>query len=405
MKVVLDNMGKYEIPESVTEYKQMNGYSALEKALGTPPKNIVETVKASGLRGRGGAGYPTGVKWEYTASAPSPSGKYVLCNADEGEPGTFKDRVIMEEDPHKVLEGIIICGYAVGANKGYVYIRGEYKKSIKRMKNALQNARDNGYLGEKILGSTFCFDITMRKGGGSYICGEKTAMISSLEGKRGIPKFRPPYPATHGLWGKPSVVNNVETLANIPAIVQKGSSWYKTMGTKESPGTKVYSVSGMVNSPGVYEFPMDITLQKLLFEHCNGIKNGKQFKAALVGGGASGAFLHEESLHVKLNFEDLKKHNGLLGTGAVLVLDEDTDIIQILRSIAKFFAHESCGLCVPCRVGTARILDILTKIEHENSTDFKKIRDIAHIMNKTSVCQLGRSVITPLSTGLDLVMK
>ena len=401
-KILLANIGKYTDPASIAEYEKVGGYTALKKALTMNPHEVVEEVKKSGLRGRGGAGFPTGLKWSFTA--PLEGEKYILCNADEGEPGTFKDRIIMEGDPHKLIEGIIIAGFAVGAQKAYIYIRGEYYTSIDKINRALKETRGKGYLGENIAGSGFSFDIQVRTGAGSYVCGEETAMISSLEGKRGNPRIRPPYPGTEGLWKKPSIVNNVETLANVPFIIEKGADQYRQIGTEKSTGTKIFAVSGKVEKPGCYELPMTVTLRELLYEHADGIKDGKKFKAVLMGGAAAGAFLGEDKLDVQLNFEDLAANNAVLGSGAVLVLDEDVRILDVLTNIMEFFVHESCGFCTPCRVGNKRILEIITNLQKgkESRKDYEKILDIATLMNKTSFCPLGQSPILPLSTALQL---
>ena len=401
-KILLANIGKYADPASIAEYEKVGGYTALKKALTMNPHEVVEEVKKSGLRGRGGAGFPTGLKWSFTA--PLEGEKYILCNADEGEPGTFKDRIIMEGDPHKLIEGIIIAGFAVGAQKAYIYIRGEYYTSIDKINRALKETREKGYLGENIAGSGFSFDIQVRTGAGSYVCGEETAMISSLEGKRGNPRIRPPYPGTEGLWKKPSIVNNVETLANVPFIIEKGADQYRLIGTEKSTGTKIFAVSGKVEKPGCYELPMTVTLRELLYEHAGGIKDGKKLKAVLMGGAAAGAFLGEDKLDVRLNFEDLAANNGVLGSGAVLVLDEDVRILDVLTNIMEFFVHESCGFCTPCRVGNKRILEIIRNLKKgkESRKDYEKILDIATLMNKTSFCPLGQSPILPLSTALQL---
>lgn len=400
--IVLENIEKYTNPVLVTEYEQYNGYKGLKKALFMPPEEVVEEVKNSGLRGRGGAGFPTGLKWGFTL--PLPGEKYIICNADEGEPGTFKDRIILEKDPHKLIEGVIIAGYAVGAQKGYIYIRGEYYKSIELLKKAVHNARKKGYLGENILKSGFSFDIEVRIGAGSYICGEETALIESLEGKRGNPRVRPPYPGTVGLWKKPSVVNNVETLANVPSIMVKGADWYKSIGTEKSTGTKIFTVSGHVNAPGYYELPMTVTLRELICKYAGGMKEGTTFKAALVGGAAAGSFLGKDKLDVQLNFEDLAHHGGCLGSGAVLVLDESTCILNVLKNIMEFFKHESCGLCVPCRVGNVRILDIINRLLDGKGTggEYEQMLNIADVMNKTCFCPLGQSPLVPLRTALLL---
>ncbi|MBU7016627.1 MAG: NADH-quinone oxidoreductase subunit NuoF [Theionarchaea archaeon] len=400
-KIVCENIGMYINPASCEEYEKRGGYKALQKALTLEPLDIIEEVKKSKLRGRGGAGFPTGVKWSFTA--PLKGKKYILCNADEGEPGTFKDRIIMEGDPHKLIEGILIAGYAVGAQRAYIYIRGEYYASLEMVQKAIEEAGKK-YLGEEILGTRFSFDISIRGGAGSYVCGEETAMIESLEGKRGNPRLRPPYPGTEGFHKYPSVVNNVETLANIPSIIAKGGDWFASIGTEKSTGTKIFTVSGKVETPGYYELPMTATLRELIFDHAGGIKGGKKFKAALMGGAASGAFLGEDKLDVQLSFEDLAENNGCLGSGAVLVLDEDTSILEVLKNITEFFVHESCGLCVPCRVGTARILSMLTDIINGKMSkkDFEKILRVARIMNRTCYCPLGQSPLVPLSTAFQV---
>lgn len=401
-KIVTANIGEYTAPESVEEYEQRGGYKGLQKALTMHPDEVVREVERSKLRGRGGAGFPTGLKWSFTA--PLKGKKYVICNADEGEPGTFKDRIIMEGDPHKVLEGIIIAGYAVGAHKGYIYVRGEYYTSIERLKKAIEEAKRKGYIGKRIVGTHFSFDITVKLGAGSYICGEETALISSLEGKRGNPRMKPPYPGVEGLWRSPSVVNNVETLANIPSIMVYGAEWYRSIGADTSPGTKLFTVSGKVEYPGYYELPMTVTLRELIYEYAGGIKKGKKFKAALVGGAAAGAFMGEENLDVNLNYDELALHNGRLGSGAVLVLDEDDSILDVLKNIMEFFVHESCGLCTPCRVGNVRILEIITSLIEGNGADnsYERVLKIADVMNKTCFCPLGQSPLTPLKTAFSL---
>ncbi len=401
-RIVLANVGKYENPERVEEYEQRGGYQGLNHALMMQPGEVVREVEKSGLRGRGGAGFPTGEKWSFTA--PLEGEKVIICNADEGEPGTFKDRIILEEDPHKVLEGITIAGYAVGAQKGYIYVRGEYYKSIERLKNALKEAKRKGYIGEKTWGTHFPFDIVIRVGAGSYVCGEETAMLTSLEGKRGNPRMKPPYPGTEGLWKNPSVVNNVETLANVPPIMVNGADWYKSIGAKKSPGTKIFTVSGKVETPGYYELPMTVTLKDLIYEYAGGIKNSKEFKAALVGGAAAGAFMGKDNLDVQLNFEDLAERGGCLGSGAVLVLDEDDSLLDVLKNIMEFYVHESCGLCTPCRVGNVRILEIINSLIEGNGAEngYQRMLKIAHVMDKTCFCPLGKSPIVPLRTAFSI---
>jgi NADH-quinone oxidoreductase subunit F len=400
-KVLLKNVGNYTNPASVEEYEHQGGYKGLQIAITMNPDEVIEEVKKSNLRGRGGAGFPTGVKWSFTA--PLPGEKYILCNGDEGEPGTFKDRIIMEEDPHLLIEGIVIAGYAVGAQKAYIYVRGEYYKSIKILKEAIRRARKSGYLG-LVMGHDFFFDIEVRSGAGSYVCGEETAMISSLEGKRGNPRVRPPYPGIKGFRKNPSIVNNVETLANVPSIMVNGAEWFASIGTEKSTGPKIYTVSGKVENPGYYELPMTVTLRELIYEHAGGIKDGKKFKAAVVGGAAAGSFLGENKLDVQLNFEDLAENDGCLGSGAVLVLDEDTRILDILENIMEFFVHESCGLCTPCRVGNVRILDSIRTLTKGKGTrvDYERMLKIAEMMNKTCLCPLGQSPFIPIRTALNL---
>jgi len=400
-RVVLENAGIID-PENIDEYIGRDGYRALEKALfEMKPEDVIEEVKKSGLRGRGGAGFPTGIKWEGARKVTSDV-KYVICNADEGEPGTFKDRLILEGDPHKLLEGMILCGYAIGANKGYIYIRGEYTLSIQRISKAIKDARKYGLLGENILGSNFSFDIEIKKGAGAYVCGEETALIESLEGKRGEPRIKPPYPVTFGLWGKPTVVNNVETLANIPKIVLWGAEWFRSYGTPTCPGTKVYTILGHVNFPGLIEVPMGTTLKEIIFSYGGGIKNGKKFKAALVGG-AAGVFLNERLLDVKMDYDNLKEYNAVLGSGAILVMNEDTDIVDMLYSIIRFFKHESCGQCTPCRVGTNELFEIISKFKNGegSESDLNKMVSISQTMFLTSLCPLGQSLILPVKTATE----
>jgi len=401
-RIILENIGKYNNPASVDEYEKNNGYAAFKKAIEMQPDKIIDEVKKSELRGRGGAGFPTGLKWSFTASLKSE--KFIICNADEGEPGTFKDRIIMEGDPHKLIEGIIIASYAIDANTAFIYIRGEYHNSIKTLENAIENARKKGYLGEKILGTGFSLDLKIKTGAGSYVCGDETALIESSEGKRGNPRIKPPFPGISGLWNKPSVVNNVETLSNIPSIVLNGGIWYKKFGTKNSSGTKIFAVSGLVKKPGCYELPMGVTLRELIYDHAGGMKLNKKFKAALIGGSAAGAFLGKDKLDVKMSYEDLAEHNGVLGSGAVLVLDEDVEIFNVLKNIMEFFIHESCGKCVPCRIGNEILLKKIKDIYENGKTDddCNMLIKMAKTMKETCLCPLGQSPILPISTALSL---
>jgi len=399
-RIVLENVGRID-PESLEQATSAGAYTALRKVIeeGIPPERVVEEVDRSGLRGRGGAGFPTGKKWSLLAPGDE---KYLICNADEGEPGTFKDRLIMEGDPHRLIEGMILAGYAIGAEKGYIYIRGEYTEPIERMERAILAAREAGLLGEGILGSSISFDIEVKRGAGSYVCGEETAMIESIEGKRGYPRLKPPYPGSAGLWGKPTVVNNVETLANVPPIVNRGAAWFRSFGTESSPGTKIFPIFGAVNEPKAVEAEMGTRLSDLI-ELAGGIRDGSRFKAALIGG-AAGAFLGPDGLEIGLDFEGPAERGGVLGSGAILVIDDGSSIPEILHGILRFFKHESCGQCAPCRAGTARTVElsrrILTGVGRESDLDL--ILELAETMEATSFCPLGQSVILPVRSALTL---
>jgi NADH-quinone oxidoreductase subunit F len=378
-RVVLDKAWIVD-PQNINEVLAAGGYRALEKIFSEKlaPEQVIEEIKRSGLRGRGGAGFPTGLKWEFTRRAAGAE-KYIICNADEGEPGTFKDRLILEGDPHKLIEAMTIAAYAIGAGRGYVYIRGEYGLSIERMQKAIDQARDFNLLGKDILETGFSFELEIKKGAGAYVCGEETALIESLEGKRGNPRVKPPYPVTHGLWQKPTAVNNVETLANIPAIISNGADWFRKIGTDKCPGTKVFTILGHVEYPGLIETEMGTPLREIIFSFGGGIKGGKKFKAALLGG-AAGVFLSEPQLDVKMDFENLKESKAVLGSGAVLVMNEDTSIVDMLFSIAKFFAHESCGPWLG---------------------DPETMLQLAETMFKSSLCPLGQSLIMPVKSALS----
>lgn len=400
-RIVLENSGIID-PENIEEYIGVGGYTALEKVLTQmTPQEVIDEIKKSGLRGRGGAGFPTGLKWEGAKKTNSDE-KYVICNADEGEPGTFKDRLILEGDPYKLLEGMTICGYAIGSRKGYIYIRGEYALSIRRLEAAISNAREYGLLGDHLLDTDFSFDIEIKKGAGAYVCGEETALIESMEGKRGNPRLKPPYPTVAGLFGKPTVVNNVETLANIAPIIQNGSDWFKGFGTETCPGTKVYTILGHVNFPGLIEVPMGTTLREIIFSYGGGIKDGKHFKAALVGG-AAGVLVADNLLDVKMDFDNLKGFKAVLGSGAILVMNEDTDIVDILHSILRFFEHEACGQCVPCRVGCTELVSLANRIIQGigEDADLEKMISIAKVMYDTSLCPLGQSLYLPIKSAID----
>lgn len=400
-RVVLRNVGVID-PENIEEYIAQGGYEALAKALTQmTPEEVIEEVRRSGLRGRGGAGFPTGIKWNAVRQAPGTE-KYVLCNADEGEPGTFKDRLILEGDPHRVLEAMAIAGYAVGARRGIIYVRGEYGLSIRRLTKAIEQAREYGLLGEDILETGFSFDVEVRPGAGAYVCGEETALIESLEGKRGWPRIRPPYPVTHGLWGKPTVVNNVETLANIPDIILRGAVWFRSLGTPTCPGTKVYTILGHARFPGLVEVEMGTSLRTLIYELGGGLRDGRALKAVLIGG-AAGAFLTAEDLDVPLDFDSLAGKAAVLGSGAVLVMDDTTCIVDMLGSILRFFRHESCGQCVPCRVGTDLLVRIWERIRggEAGAEALGRMVEVVEVMRQASLCPLGQSLALPVRSALE----
>ncbi len=384
-----------------TSLPKYGDYAAFKKALGMKPEEIVNEVKASGLVGRGGAAFPAGIKWEGAAKAEADQ-KYVVCNADESEPGTFKDRVLLIDDPHRTIEGMLIAGYAIGASKGYIYIRAEYPYIFPVLENALKESREAGLLGENILGAGFSFDIEVRVGAGAYICGEETALFESIEGKRGFPRIKPPFPTTHGVFGKPTVINNVETLCNVPLIVSQGSAEYRKIGTEKSPGPKLFCVSGDVERTGVYEIPFGVTLRELL-EMAGGVKSGKGLKSILFGG-AAGAFATSEHLDVKMTFEDLRAAGLPLGSGVVMVFDETRDMRQVLKSLGHFFAHESCGKCYPCQMGTQRQKEILDRVAKGKilPEDFNRLQDVGWTMTDASLCGLGQTAASAVLSAMKL---
>jgi len=390
LRLLTANIGKNR-PTTYSEYDQMGGYLGLKKALTMPPAEVIALVKASGLVGRGGAAFPTGVKWESAAREPEPI-KYIVCNADEAEPGTFKDRIMMEEDPHRIVEGMVIAAYAIGAHKGYIYIRGEYHYPWKVMTYAVEEARSMGILGMNILGSGFAFDVELRRGAGAYVCGEETALFESIEGKRGFPRVKPPFPTTAGLFGKPTVINNVETLCNVPAILRYGVESYRRLGTEKSPGPKLFCVSGDVVKPGLYEVPFGVTMRHLLMDLAGGLREGRSLQAVLMGG-AAGAFATPDMLDVKLTFEDLRVAGLPLGSGVVTVLDDTRDLRDILRRLGHFFAEESCGKCYPCQMGTMRQAEVLNRIASGTAEpgDVERLQDIAMTMTDASLCGLGQT--------------
>lgn len=397
MRVVLKNIGVID-PTSIDEYIAMGGYEGLAKALTTmTPEAVISEIKDSGLTGRGGAGFPTGLKWGFTAKADGET-KYIVCNADEGEPGNFKDRLIMEGDPHQIIEGMVIAAYAVGAQKGYIYIRGEYQQSVANTERAIDVAREMSLLGTDIMGSGLNFDIEVFKGAGAYICGEETALLASLEGKRGESKTKPPFPPTCGLFGMPTVVNNVETLANVPHIIANGAEWYKGIGTERSKGTKIFSPCGDVQYPGVYEVPFGSTLREVIYGMAGGIKSGKKLKAVLMGG-PSGVLVSEEDLDRRLCSEDLSP-----GAGALIVLDESKCIVDLIKNCAQFFLHESCGQCTPCREGTRRMVDFFNwwTAGAGSEEDIELLDNLATTMALTSRCGLGQFAGVAFKSSIPL---
>jgi NADP-reducing hydrogenase subunit HndC len=399
MRVILKNVGVID-PTSIEEYIATGGYDAVGKALTQmKPEEVIAEIKASQLKGRGGAGFPTGLKWEFTAKAPGDR-KAIVCNADEGEPGNFKDRLIMEGDPHQIIEGMIIAGYAVGAHEGYIYIRGEYHQSVSHTERAIGVAREMGLLGTNILGSGFDFDIQIFKGAGAYICGEETALLESLEGKRGESRTKPPFPPSYGYMGLPTVVNNVETLAAVTNIIANGAEWYTNIGTKESKGTKIFSPCGDILYPGVYEVPFGVTLRDVLYNMAGGIKSGKKLKGVLMGG-PSGVMVGPDALDRRLCSEDLPP-----GAGALIVLDEDKCIVDLMRNIAQFFYHESCGQCVPCREGCKRMLEIFDWIMAGagSEDDIQTLETLANTMALSSKCGLGQFAGVAFKSSLPLYM-
>jgi NADP-reducing hydrogenase subunit HndC len=395
-RVVLEHAGLID-PEDINDYIVNDGYTALGRVLTemTPPQVIAE-LDQSGLKGRGGAGFPTGMKWRFVSKAPGDP-KYVICNADESEPGTFKDRLILEGDPHSILEAMTIAAYAVGAPEGYIYIRGEYKLARQRLECAIQQAREMGFLGKNIFGSAFSFDIHVHSGAGAYICGEETALIESIEGKRGEPRSRPPYPTTHGLWGKPTLVNNVETLANVPAILRNGAAWYRAIGTKSSPGTKVYTILGNTNVTGLIEVPMGITLREVITIYAKGMKNNKPFKLAQTGG-SSGSIIPASLQDTPMDYDSFSKAGVALGSGALLICNDETCVVDLAKVLLHFFRFESCGKCNPCRIGNQRAYEILTNIS-EGVASLKDLDDLAKIsenLYQLSNCGLGQTAGTPI---------
>lgn len=401
-RIALRNCGFID-PENIDEYIARNGYLPLAEALSgkRTPEDIINEIKKSGLRGRGGGGFPTGLKWELTAKEKSDQ-KYVVCNADEGDPGAFMDRSIMEGDPNSIIEAMTLCGYAIGADKGLVYIRAEYPLAIQRLRTAISQAEAYGLLGDDILGSGFSFSIEIRYGAGAFVCGEETALIHSMEGKRGEPTLKPPFPAQSGYKGKPTNVNNVETLANIPVILEKGAEWFAGIGTERSKGTKVFALAGKINNVGLIEVPMGTTLREVIYEIGGGIKNGKKFKAVQTGG-PSGGCLTEKHLDTPIDFDNLLAAGSMMGSGGMIVMDEDDCMVSVARFYLDFTVEESCGKCVPCRIGNKRLLEILNKITEGKGTmeDLKMLETLGKVIKDTALCGLGQTSPNPVLSTLQ----
>jgi NADH:ubiquinone oxidoreductase subunit F (NADH-binding)/(2Fe-2S) ferredoxin/Pyruvate/2-oxoacid:ferredoxin oxidoreductase delta subunit len=401
VRIALRNCGFID-PENIDEYISRDGYAALATCLGDmTPEQVIDTMKESGLRGRGGGGFPTGLKWQFTRNSVSEQ-KYVVCNADEGDPGAFMDRSILEGDPHSVLEAMAICGYAIGADTGLIYIRAEYPLAIDRLKVAIKQAREIGLLGNDIMGTGFNFDVELRYGAGAFVCGEETALIHSMEGLRGEPTFKPPFPAVEGYLKKPTNVNNVETLANVPVIINKGAEWFASIGTDKSKGTKVFALAGKINNVGLIEVPMGTTLREVIFDIGGGIKDGKKFKAVQTGG-PSGGCLTEEHLDTPIDFDNLLAVGSMMGSGGMIVMDEDDCMVSVAKFYLEFTLDESCGKCTPCRIGNKRLYEILDKITQGKGTkeDLDRLRMLGNVIKDTSLCGLGQTSPNPILSTLD----
>ncbi|MDD3956554.1 MAG: NADH-quinone oxidoreductase subunit NuoF [Proteiniphilum sp.] len=405
LRVALRNCGAID-PENIDESIARDAYQALGKVLlEYTPQETIDVIKQSGLRGRGGAGFSTGLKWELTARNESTQ-KYVVCNADEGDPGAFMDRSILEGDPHVILEAMAICGYCIGANKGLIYIRAEYPMAIKRLKIAISQAKEYGLMGERIFDSDFSFDITLKYGAGAFVCGEETALIHSMEGKRGEPSNKPPYPAQSGYLGKPTCVNNVETFANVPVIILKGADWFSSIGTAKSKGTKVFALAGKINNVGLIEVPMGTTLREIIYEIGGGIKNGKKFKAVQTGG-PSGGCLTEKHLDTPIDYESLAAAGSMMGSGGMIVLDEDDCMVSVAKFYLDFIVEESCGKCVPCRIGNKRLYETLDRITvgKGKPEDIEKLKNLCSVIKDTSLCGLGQTSPNPVLSTLNNFME
>lgn len=401
LRVALRNCGTID-PENIDESIARDAYQALGKVLSEyTPQETIKVIKKSGLRGRGGAGFPTGIKWEI-ASQNDADQKYVVCNADEGDPGAFMDRSILEGDPHSILEAMAICGYCIGASKGLIYIRAEYPLAVKRLKIAIQQARAYGLLGNNIFGTDFSFDVSLRYGAGAFVCGEETSLIHSMEGKRGEPSNKPPFPAQSGYLGKPTNVNNVETLANIPVIILKGADWFSSIGTEKSKGTKVFALAGKINNVGLIEVPMGITLREIIYEIGGGIKGGKKFKAVQTGG-PSGGCLTEKHLDTPIDYESLTAAGSMMGSGGMIVLDEEDCMVSVAKFYLDFIVEESCGKCAPCHIGNKRLYEIIDKITQGKGTeeDLERLKNLGNVIKDTSLCGLGQTSPNPVLSTLE----
>lgn len=401
IRIALRNCGVID-PERIDDYILRDGYLALGKCLTDyTPEQIIEQIKKSGLRGRGGGGFPTGLKWEITRASKADQ-KYVVCNADEGDPGAFMDRSILEGDPHSVLEAMAICGYCIDASKGVIYIRAEYPLAIERLKIAIKQAREYGLLGNNILGTKFNFDIELRYGAGAFVCGEETALIHSMEGLRGEPTVKPPFPSVSGYLGKPTNVNNVETFASVAPIINKGAEWFASIGTEKSKGTKVFALAGKINNVGLVEVPMGTTLREVIYEIGGGIKNNKKFKAVQTGG-PSGGCLTTKHLDTPIDYDNLIAAGSMMGSGGMIVMDEDDCMVSVARFYLEFTVEESCGKCTPCRIGNKRLHEILGKITQGNGTmaDLDKLRNLSHVIKDTALCGLGQTSPNPVISTMD----
>lgn len=399
-RIALRNCGQID-PEAIGEYRSRQGYQAIKKASEQmPPENVISVIKTSGLRGRGGAGFPTGRKWELTREAKGDE-KYIICNADEGDPGAFMDRAILEGDPHSVLEGMLIAGYAIGAEKGYIYVRAEYPLAVHRLKIALEQAYKNGFLGQKLFGGSFNFDIDIKQGAGAFVCGEETALIASIEGRRGMPRVRPPFPAVSGLWGKPTCINNVETFANVPWIILNGADRFSSIGTEKSKGTKVFALTGKIKRSGLVEVPMGITLREIVFDIGGGIKDNGKFKAVQIGG-PSGGCLPAELLDTPVDYESITHTGAIMGSGGMVVVDDDTCMLDFAKFFLGFTQKESCGKCIPGRMGTKRMLEIVERITKGKSgeEDLHLLENLARVVKSSSLCGLGQTAPNPVLTVL-----